>query len=71
MVGRKIREIRKKKKITQRALALAVGIWPQQLSDWELERTPIRADMLWPIAKALHIHPIEFLEQPKAEKVEA
>lgn len=58
----RIKEIRKQKKLTQKAVADLAGLSPSYFADLERGDSPINSLRLEAIARALGVHPSELIE---------
>lgn len=58
----RIKEIRKQKKLTQKAVADLAGLSPSYFADLERGDSPINSIRLEAIARALDVHPSELIE---------
>jgi transcriptional regulator with XRE-family HTH domain len=61
-VGRRLRHRRRLLRMTQRELALAIGVRFQQIQKYEFGSNKISAARLWSIAKALDVPVSYFFE---------
>lgn len=60
-IGNKVRKIRKEKKLTISEVSYRAGVEPQNFRKYELGKQEMRISMLFRIAEALEIEPIELL----------
>lgn len=70
MIGEKIREIRKSKKLTQKELAVKAGINKNSIARYEQGKVSPTETLIRKIAQALDIYPSELLENVSNENHE-
>ena len=67
MVGQKIRELRKTRRLQQKKLAQMIGVTPGALTNFENGRRRISLDWLQKISEALDTPIAYFLEDPRGK----
>ena len=67
-VGRRIRARRRQMDLTQRDLAIRIGVRFQQIAKYECGANRVTADRLWAISKALAMPVGEFFPQTASER---
>ena len=63
-VAKNLAEILRRKGLSQKALAEATGVWPQQINSWIKERDKISTQNIYKIAAALNVDVEELTKDP-------
>jgi len=65
--GKRLKEIRKKEKVTQKEIAEDLGFTHNQISDWEIGRSIPNIEQAYKIAKYLRIDINELVNKELSE----